>query len=876
MHSTPHHSHYTAESSMPAFLSRVRRAGPLVAVALSGALALAACPKKESSSVPEEDWAYARQITNPGDLIGGPVAEGEPGDFLIGNRHVRFIIQGHENPRTLLPFGGSVIDADVVRVAGEPGQDRLQELGTIAGYLRVVKPTSVEVISDGRRGKPAIVRVLGRDAGMPLIDTILPLGTTELGVQIDYVLAPGERSLRIDTTYTSLSAGGGPRSVKPGDALLLADLLTLCTAPEPGCTGDTTKNPSLVGAYAPGLVAYGYFATDTTLRVELQQDDLWLLTAGGYSLAPGETATFTRYLAVAAPDPAALLPEVHRRRGVTSLRQVAGQVTLDGTGVSGDVTHCAVDLFSDGGEWLTRAITDESGAFQAWLSPSQSQSAVILRASQGLRGPESSASGTVTLPAGEADVTDLALSVSRPALVSLDIRDDQDEPLPARVQFHQGHDATPIGRGDHHVYSLDGSGTQELPAGDYTAVVTRGYEYDSETIFLSAVPGETRAISASLSRVVDTTGYLSVDPHSHTRYSIDSQLDERMRVAQAAAEHVELVVTTEHDVIHDLAPTIASMNAQGVVRSIPGIEISPLYGHINAYPVSDVGADRAKAWPVAWWETDESGEVTGPRFPTAIFDDLRQKLGAQIIQLNHPRESQGVLNFADYDPSVGFSGVSADLLSTDFNTIEIQNSGFDSSDAETFEDWMSFLNQGLRTTAVGVSDSHGLSAMLGIARTMVAVEDDVPSANMELQPVLDALLSQRAVVVSGPFVEIWALDDQDIPHGLGAMATRAGAGPLKVRVRIQAAPFVHTARLVIYASGAEVLRMDLPDPGDPPLPLRFDDTLDLDWVGEDLWILALVEGDRPMWPLVGGLPRSVTNPVYIDRDGDGQWTAPGL
>ena len=42
---------------------------------------------------------------------------------------------------------------------------------------------------------------------------------------------------------------------------------------------------------------------------------------------------------------------------------------------------------------------------------------------------------------------------------------------------------------------------------------------------------------------------------------------------------------------------------------------------------------------------------------------------------------------------------------TNFNAVEICNSGWDDSDLEPLQDWYSFLNQGLPIVAVGVSDS---------------------------------------------------------------------------------------------------------------------------------------------------------------------------
>lgn len=69
--------------------------------------------------------------------------------------------------------------------------------------------------------------------------------------------------------------------------------------------------------------------------------------------------------------------------------------------------------------------------------------------------------------------------------------------------------------------------------------------------------------------------------------------------------------------------------------------------------------------------------------------------------------------------------------------------------------------------------------------------------------------------------------------------------------------------------------------------------------GEDYWVVVMVQGrdglSRPLWPVVpndftdgdgdlnsrstddiGTVALAVTNPIYVDADGDGQWTAPGL
>ncbi len=831
-------------------------------------LLVAGCWEKKKSDppFPEDQWAYARVITDPADLIGGPLAAGETGDILIANARVRFVIQGLDNPRAYTPYGGSLIDADIVRPQGEPGQDHLGELATIAGYIRFVAADSVEVIHDGSGGRPAVVRVTGIDGGMPLVDSMLALEPSNLAIQLDYILEPEATSLTIVTTYTAV--GVGSSLVKPGDGLVVGDLVTVCGSPDPGCENDASGKSDLVGAYSPGLVSYGYFLANDTTRIEIAVDELFLMMGVGISLQPDDTTSFTRYFAVGDSDMTSIHEEHLRRNGVAESRLVAGRVELTG----GDAAPgAAVDVHTAEGDWITRAVADDSGEFQLVLAP-ESYTLTALLPARPTTEPQ-----VVDVTAG--DASQLLFTLDPPALVTLDIQDDQGNPLPARVNFLAGTDPNPGAGTVLEYHSVDGGGVVMLVPGDYVAAVTRGYEYEYDWVPVTAVAGQTATLQASLSHVVDTSGYLALDSHTHTRWSIDSQLSEQDRVAQAAADHVELVVTTEHDYVFDIAPTIEAEGAQDHVHSAKGVEISPVFGHINAYPATTENAHRQGYWPLFWWSTDADGEVTGMNDPTTIFTDARDALGAQIIQLNHPREGQGVLNHVGYDPAVGFggeNGVEAEVLDTSFNAVEICNAGWDDSDLEALEDWYSFLNQGLPIVAVGVSDSHGLGTMLGVCRTLVQAPDDVVSANLDLQPVWDNLLAQRATMVNGPFVLLWATDDASGLGGMGDVTTRSTAGPIPLRVQIQAASFVHTARLIIVANGQPVHQVDLPDPGDPPAVVRFDETIFVDWTGGDVWFVAVVEGDQPMHPLSNKNPRSVTNPVYIDRDGDSAWTPPGL
>src|SRR5689334_20076263 len=87
----------------------------------------------------------AKQITSRTDLIGGPGALGEVGDYLLANEQVRIIVQGPGYSRGFGLYGGSLIDADLVRPgsfgdsSGGQGYDNFSELFP-AIFLKAMRP----------------------------------------------------------------------------------------------------------------------------------------------------------------------------------------------------------------------------------------------------------------------------------------------------------------------------------------------------------------------------------------------------------------------------------------------------------------------------------------------------------------------------------------------------------------------------------------------------------------------------------------------------------------------------------------------------------------------------------------------------------------
>ncbi len=108
----------------------------------------------------------ARRVSTRSDLIGGNSALGEINDVLLENQQIRVIIQDKGYSRGFGVYGGSLIDADLVRANQEPnsnggrGRDMFGELFPIF-FLQALNPEKVEILDEGGQNRAAKVQVTG-------------------------------------------------------------------------------------------------------------------------------------------------------------------------------------------------------------------------------------------------------------------------------------------------------------------------------------------------------------------------------------------------------------------------------------------------------------------------------------------------------------------------------------------------------------------------------------------------------------------------------------------------------------------------------------------------------------------------------------------
>ena len=87
--------------------------------------------------------------------VDGPSAQGLPGDIFLRNDKIRLVIQQPGRSLALIPTGGNIVDADIVRPANDPlfdldgdaanghGNDHWGELSIFLRLGRVVRESGV-------------------------------------------------------------------------------------------------------------------------------------------------------------------------------------------------------------------------------------------------------------------------------------------------------------------------------------------------------------------------------------------------------------------------------------------------------------------------------------------------------------------------------------------------------------------------------------------------------------------------------------------------------------------------------------------------------------------------------------------------------------
>lgn len=421
----------------------------------------------------------------------------------------------------------------------------------------------------------------------------------------------------------------------------------------------------------------------------------------------------------------------------------------------------------------------------------------------------------------------------------------------------------------------------DLPPGQYRVISSRGFEYETQEYLLTIIPGMTSVLPIiAPKRIWQGEDWVSADLHVHSGASFDSTLpfDERLRsfVAQGA----EVLVASEHNRIVDYSDVPEKMGLAEAVQVIVGTELTGLarseaapftIGHSNVFPV------RAQPQHYAGGIVP----VENQRLRSVIAS-AKQAWPAALFQLNHPRarsELDADLAFFDhlsvgqnYDPEqllvadVNRSLLEVDpasgLRDIDFDVIEVLNGAEVDAYSQLRKDWFSLLNQGAVRTATGNSDAHGLGQVVAAPRNYIYLpkRSGLPVAE---QALTQALLEGRSYFSSGPLLDVVLKSEDGRQARLGE---RLQANRAELHVQVEAASWVPVSRLKIWVNG-ELYREASVSAGSHAAVEVI--------VEKDAYVVVEVVGepDGVYAQLLPGLkPMALTNPIFMDADGDGKWS----
>ncbi|MCA9553332.1 MAG: carboxypeptidase regulatory-like domain-containing protein [Myxococcales bacterium] len=819
------------------------RATPLLALAalIGGAAALGAC----RPSAPDVAPARVRVIETPQELLWGPAATGAIGDYMLDNGLVLAVISHDAATSGFAASAGNLVD-----LAPLPdGEDHLNEVFMYLDdeFPRQATYSAIKVIEKGGGKKAARVRAIGVDTG-----------NDHLKVETDYILEPGARWITLETRVTNTASITYPK-YEIGDAVQWGR--TEHMAPGQGFDLPGRRvNVDWLGGIGKDT-SYA-FVPDGPGRFDTFNGSMWSDPIGMVAdLPPNTPVTYRRHVVVGRGDTASFAADVAKLRGDRTGR-LTGRVTHGGEPVrEAKVWVIAADTDKIAG--LARV--DKDGWYSIDLAPGRYRA----RAEAPGRTSVSNGDGDRVVSAGGSETMSFAMGAE--GTVAWRIEGDDGRAPPVKVAV-LGRGDTPAPRlgpsfradgAEQYVLSARGVGEIKLSPGSYEVVVSRGPEYEIIRKQVEVSAGSTEVVQGKLQRSVVTPGLISTDLHQHAAPSFDSGVSLPDRALSNAAEGVEVLVATDHNALTDFRPVIASQGLGRVVYSVVATEATThSVGHFNALPLQlQPGKPRGGMVDVEGWT------------PRQIFDFVRGLAAPgdeTFIQVNHPRAGKtGYFDLMKVDPKTGKAADPRYI--SDFDGVEVVVMGKHDETARAMEDWFNILRQGNRVTGTGTSDSHTISLRpVGWPRTYVCVDDDAPP-RLDVAAFTHSLREGCATVSNGPVITMHSGETR-----MGGLAP-APTGELTVDIQVQAAGWIGTDRILLYVDGKVAEEIPIP-PERTPVRYTGRHTVRCK---SDCFVVAWVDSNESLEPVIARrqhiypLPVAVTNPIYVDVDGDGRYGPPG-
>jgi hypothetical protein len=633
--------------------------------------------------------------TGPTPIMRGDARAG--GDITVSNEKLAFALA----VQTAVPYGvprGALVDLAPVR-DGKIGRDRVVFADFIPNDWSAW-PNSYQKVEVLERGPArAVVRSI-RDWGAVTITTT-------------YTLQAGADHIVLQTTMRNDGA------VAQRD-LLSGFTLWSNSGHRFGVPGlDGLEHGPAAAALADRTVAY-----DADWMIALHAPYLTHIAHGSrdlyqqHSLAPGESRSFEAWLQVGASGDLAPVFALQIERSRLPHGTIRGTVT----GRDGRPIARPVVIIGKSGQpygWALGA----RGRYELELPVGEYRLYATARNQS-----QTTATALSVTPGGQYRLDFRGLAA--PGSVHVAVTEQASgQPLDARIVICAGQQPLVKFLGSRTFFTqLEPRGHAELtlPPGPYTFCVSSGGGFTTreQQVQLRIEPGRTRRAHVILTRLFDPAakGWYGADLHHHADQAEAITPPADLARSQLASG-LDLLFVSDHDSLANL-PSLRQIAARRGVPFIPGVELSPSWGHFNAYPI-----DAGKSLAID----------TGTASVQAIFAEAR-RLGASVVQVNHPLIPYG------YFTSVT-SGQAPGGFDPGFDLIEINATESD-TDAAVLKRVWDFWNAGQRYYLSAGSDTHDVwNVLSGRVRAYAHVDGALSAAAY-----IAALRAGHGYVSYGPLV----------------------------------------------------------------------------------------------------------------------------
>jgi hypothetical protein len=550
-------------------------------------------------------------------------------------------------------------------------------------------------------------------------------------------------------------------------------------------------------------------------------------------------------------------------RNTVGIRTLTGVINLTGVGVQyKDVRVYARVAGSSGKQgWLDSSTPDDEGNLTLHLPDGQYDLTITLP------GADDKVVSGVAVSEGGANT--FTAETNPAGMLHVTIMDGEGNMVPGGIILQVGHDA-PLNQDG--LFQAINGGDRRFPvhAGAYTIVAMKGFDFSIASANVTVTTSEISDITLLIHKVINTPDQLTMTTHDHSEYAIDATGNLNDRVHNALACGIEFPMLTDHDYFSNLQPFIEEEGQASLLKSSVGIEISPLGFHSIG-----LNCKNPPAYPtynsIGFGEYDDEGLMTTKYTPNQLFDMARNDHQCQYVGVAHPWEGSAMFNYIGMEPGDDPADTADMLDMAKVNGLEILNSDNDWNNLAGgyLAGWFTLLNYGYNVWAVGGSDQDEYVINFGYPLNLVEAGTD-SAADVVVDDLFNNLNAGHSFVYAGPYVTV---DIAGKSYGDTVDLSVIDEMPTGDIV-VQAPAWMNVEFVRVFANGEMIADNVVPARIEGSVTV-FSGTIPIDTFVTDTYIVVVAGSSsfESRMPGYGRPPLSVTNPIFIDVDGDG-WEPP--